>query len=754
MERWSDFSRLNLSGMPAPSSTVTVYLTGTQTLASLYNSNSVADPKTNPFTAGTDGLAQFYAANARYDIRFSGGGITTPWSLGDTLLFDPNDDAASLWINPKLAPYNAIGNGIADDTAAIQAALNAAQAAGGISIWFPAGTYVVSATLTWNTTTNLVASPVFKGSGRFATKFDNQVANGALLKIQSTVANNFQLGGRIADFSILTTTNPVSSTGIYVKAAWQGTFENIQITGMSGNGVQIDMALGDADGCVQLLFQQCWLEHCGQYGLNVTQSGAASENSFLQMQSCFLQYNTLGGARVRALGSTFLDCAFVRNAPALSGGVGGLQYYATAAGSSRLAKLEGCTFEGNGVCHLDIQSCACAWIVNGEFLHNTADIATNPITTGIKLGGSGVLGGGAANVEITGSFVRNYTAGYVQVAVGSDTSIIRIRNTRWDVFDAATGPVGGDSGVSQTRFTNAGSYVQIEDDGIAYPYATAAKYTTMTAGTAYTPDAGRYVIHRLTLSQVGAYTINAPTGVTSATQIGSPLLFDLVNTSGGAVTVVWSAQFGIRSFTVPVGTDHRTVHFYFDGLTPWMQVGGWNYTPSVIQRGAGTARDDTFSIWDSGNTLPYLFLAGPFLGLGTAAPGTSLDILLAQVGATLARVRNTSADANASAGYRIGNNTSDNAGTITQYSSAAAKANMLEILNILNAAMILGVNSAEVLRMISTGGGRVGIMKAAPGTTLAVVGLPTYADNAAALLGGLTTGDFYKTAAGGLMVVL
>src|SRR5258707_13004145 len=38
--------------------------------------------------------------------------------------------------------YGAVGNGVADDTAAVQAALNAAKAAGGGTVFFPEGTYL------------------------------------------------------------------------------------------------------------------------------------------------------------------------------------------------------------------------------------------------------------------------------------------------------------------------------------------------------------------------------------------------------------------------------------------------------------------------------------------------------------------------------------------------------------------------------------------------------------------------------------
>lgn len=70
-----------------PSCTVTVYLSGTLTLATIYADNS-STPKANPFTASAGGIWFFYADNARYDVSFSGGGITTPFTLGDFSLLD------------------------------------------------------------------------------------------------------------------------------------------------------------------------------------------------------------------------------------------------------------------------------------------------------------------------------------------------------------------------------------------------------------------------------------------------------------------------------------------------------------------------------------------------------------------------------------------------------------------------------------------------------------------------------------------
>jgi len=71
-----------------PSCTVTVYLTGTLTLATLYADN-VGTSLANPFTANSSGFWLWYADNNRYDVVLSGGGLPSSWKITDILLFDP-----------------------------------------------------------------------------------------------------------------------------------------------------------------------------------------------------------------------------------------------------------------------------------------------------------------------------------------------------------------------------------------------------------------------------------------------------------------------------------------------------------------------------------------------------------------------------------------------------------------------------------------------------------------------------------------
>ncbi len=65
-----------------PSCTITVYNTGTLTLTSLWTDSGGGTPLANPFTANADATYGFFVtASAIVDIRFSGTGITTPFTV-------------------------------------------------------------------------------------------------------------------------------------------------------------------------------------------------------------------------------------------------------------------------------------------------------------------------------------------------------------------------------------------------------------------------------------------------------------------------------------------------------------------------------------------------------------------------------------------------------------------------------------------------------------------------------------------------
>lgn len=96
----------NGSGVMAsyPLATVTVYQTGTTTLANIFSNNlSVPTPLSNPFTANADGSYLFFAAGVYgpYDVVCSGGAMPSPVTftgvdVGYIIGFDMNGNASGI----------------------------------------------------------------------------------------------------------------------------------------------------------------------------------------------------------------------------------------------------------------------------------------------------------------------------------------------------------------------------------------------------------------------------------------------------------------------------------------------------------------------------------------------------------------------------------------------------------------------------------------------------------------------------------
>lgn len=87
MQKYTNLVQDN-SGNALTGVTVTVYLAGTLTLATLYNANG-SSAKANPFTNDSDGTFEFYTANGRYDLVYAKTSYTfDATSTSDQLIFD------------------------------------------------------------------------------------------------------------------------------------------------------------------------------------------------------------------------------------------------------------------------------------------------------------------------------------------------------------------------------------------------------------------------------------------------------------------------------------------------------------------------------------------------------------------------------------------------------------------------------------------------------------------------------------------
>lgn len=145
------------------------------------------------------------------------------------------------WISVKDPIYGAVGDDSTDDTAAIQAAIDAAEA-NGKKVFIPAGTYKITSSLT---ITNEIT---FQGDGANQSIIKLYTATDSVFAITVDVASNSSfIGSRLGSFSLVCNGGAASACGLRIQttatnsAVSQCVFENIFIKnckiGVSVTGV-------------------------------------------------------------------------------------------------------------------------------------------------------------------------------------------------------------------------------------------------------------------------------------------------------------------------------------------------------------------------------------------------------------------------------------------------------------------------------------------------------------------------------------
>lgn len=224
MQRFWNYARKLENGQPVAGATVNVYLKATLTPATIYADDHVPPtPLANPLTADNNGFFFFYAHDGRYDVRLSLGTphISIPYTWGDNQLATPLSQVFDVQLG-----YGAIGDFSHDDTANIQAAINAAVAAGGGIIYFPAGHYKITAPLTLNMGTAAVSVQLW-GASRIAVIIEQVTANTDVFQLGVTSAEACDFL-HMCDISI-----HGGRYGLNLNNVLASVFERLQITNCS-----------------------------------------------------------------------------------------------------------------------------------------------------------------------------------------------------------------------------------------------------------------------------------------------------------------------------------------------------------------------------------------------------------------------------------------------------------------------------------------------------------------------------------------
>ncbi len=267
-------------------------VTDNGTYSVLLQPNQVSDTSGNFVSAST--LGTFVVSVA-------------PPTTGENIVFP--SDAGVL----NVRDFGARGDGVTDDTAAIQAALNA-YPNGQRIIYLPNGTYLVSGTLTWP------AGTPGSGNEYKNTILQGQSQNGAVLKLRDgapgfTDPNNprtviftgpapaQRFGNSIRNLTVDTGSNNPGAIGIQFNASNQGSMRQVTIRSGDGQGVNgLDMAFTDEIG--PLLIKNVTVNGF-QYGIRTgfTVNSQTLENITLNNQSVYGFYNTGQVINIRGLTS-------------------------------------------------------------------------------------------------------------------------------------------------------------------------------------------------------------------------------------------------------------------------------------------------------------------------------------------------------------------------------------------------------------------------------------------------------------------
>lgn len=152
-------------------------------------------------------------------------------------------------INVKMAPYNAKGDGVTNDSAAIQAAINDCDPNRGGVVVFPQGRYVASGLTVDNQGTileglGMVGAAAANGTARIIVP-DGQV--GITFNATSSGSTHRTLGYGIRDLQVVAAAGATTGSGVVVNNSENFLADNLNVSGfIGGDGLLIDGKAGNA----------------------------------------------------------------------------------------------------------------------------------------------------------------------------------------------------------------------------------------------------------------------------------------------------------------------------------------------------------------------------------------------------------------------------------------------------------------------------------------------------------------------------
>ena len=273
----------DVQGNAVASATVTVYVYGTLTPATIYSDNGLTVIPSSQVTTDSDGQFYFYADNGRYTLSVMATGFAQE-QFSDVSLFDQADAGIA-----SVKDYGAVGNGTTDDTAAIQAGIDAVSAAGGGTLLFPAGTYGISASASSVGPSGLAHGLLVQGSvclvGQGQTTVIKRIGATSfhLINVRSpngAEIRNLRIDGQATALPIAPTATSNLGAGILVESLTSTETKNVVI-----DTVWIDDVLGYGVGLEWghqrgATIRNIFVDGCGADGMDIKRFTANNFDAF------------------------------------------------------------------------------------------------------------------------------------------------------------------------------------------------------------------------------------------------------------------------------------------------------------------------------------------------------------------------------------------------------------------------------------------------------------------------------------------
>ena len=454
--------------------------------------------------------------------------------------------------------FGAIGDGTTDDTAAIQAALDFAETTS-TPIYVPTGVYRLTAGLVYNDTAYGKGLQLY-GDGMYETVFKMDANSQIMLTIQHAVGGggeNYTSHGTIKNIGLQQFAARTSVTGMRLSNCWYYTFENIDASNLSGDGVESYAATpgGDTDIVVLCLFKGLRCKFNTLNGFKVNAASGAIGLAQSKFEFCDFSGNGVNGMLLQNFDGVELDkCIMTVNGTGVTGDGISVEYNGI---FNKNLVLRGCEIgNGNKRCGLRLNNMLGVLSEQNRWIQNDGEAGLYIIEM------------------VSGSLVSNFTDKNSYIVVGDAITPLtaytgqgatlvnaRIETPYYALF----------STVNKTKyaFTSPNAVVIVEG---AVTKGDALGCNSVTNSSPYAPDAFEYKYHRMLLTSIAAQTVSAPLNPSAGREID----LSIWNATAGAITVTFDAAFRVGGYTDPASGLRATARFVYDpDSTAWIQIGAW-----------------------------------------------------------------------------------------------------------------------------------------------------------------------------------